>query len=179
MKKTIISLFAAALITISAAAAMAASATPSVSMLYRSTIQASVQQDLSFKLTRNPSLNGSYYENDLGFRNSWDSRLITPALVAISGDKLTNVDIIFPNTVQLMNGAATATMATIGYGKTTVVTDPRDMFAQRSGGDGFANVTTGDDGKYFLSLTPGALNFDQDLPGNWTGTLPVSVEYSL
>ena len=177
--KKILSAVAALVVVSAAASAFAASATPSISMLYRSTTTAAVNQDLSFKLTRDPAKAGNYSAADMGFTAAFDSRLITPARVELTGDAATAVDISYPASVTLSNGGDTAVMAIKAYGKTAAVTDPTDAGATVSTNGAFSNAVTGADGKFYVTLAPNGIVFSADTPGNWTGSAPVQVDYSL
>ena len=179
MKKIIL---AAILTLMAAGAAQAASVTANINMTYRSTIAASVASNMTYKLTRVAAKAGTYTVADMGFDTLWNSQVITPAVIDIQADATTAIDITYPASVSLGNGAAgVATLAVKAFGKAaSAVTVPTDGAATTSTDGHMNNVTTGADGKFYLALAPNGIVFTDDVPGSaWAGTAPVTIDYTL
>lgn len=175
MKKIFRALLSAAVLSVAlASVASAASTSIGVGMQYLTPITFESNSDLSFKLIKDDSKNGSY--TSLGFHSSWDSKKIIPAQLTVHAQPSVQIGFSLPDTITLSDGHShTADMSYEIFGSNLGQVNAPTVNMVSSG----TGVITNAGGAYYLGIVPTQIAFADDVIGmTWTGSLTIGCDYN-
>ena len=146
-----------------------------IGVTYYTPASVTIEQDMTLKINKDPNITGAYnllYES--GFLNGWNTNVIKPVHVKITGQPNAKVYITKSAVFMLPGSTGPLTMGMLGRADKYTLDD-----ADRLGATSLTSPLLSASGEYYVIFRPTTFNSALFTPGNFTSTMTITVDYSL